>query len=156
MGTHLQLSLKVDAKCSYVHSTTTLISNFDIFKQLLAVTAQTGSGYCASFDRCGMDPPSYITIRLVSVVDDLCISNHLGSRANDFEEGQVDIFKSGNLGECGTRDFTLTPQFAWICHHASDDGWCLDSVELFFDNGKRYKKTFGKCLDDNNCFYWEL
>merc|ERR1712055_287014 len=134
---------------SYLIATSTSV-------KLVGVMTHSGSGHCSPLDYCGMDPPNYITLKLEGMGAS-CETNHLDSAENDFEDGGINIFQGSCLGECRSKEFPFFPAKASICHHAGDDGWCAGSVELFFDDGQRkYHSLGGACLDDWNCFQWEV
>merc|ERR1712142_152931 len=77
-------------------------------KVLKYVITTTGTG-----SHCGMDT-GHITLTLTSPIDEECKTNYLNSPANDFEQGETNIFTGECLGSCRSMAF---PDGLPLCGH---------------------------------------
>merc|ERR1712198_737257 len=90
-------------------------------KVLKYVITTTGTG-----SHCGMDT-GHITLTLTSPIDEECKTNYLNSPANDFEQGETNIFTGECLGSCRSMAFP-DGLFHYVVTHTGGDGWCARST----------------------------
>jgi len=131
----------------------TLVASSTSLK-LTGVRTLTDRGWCVFWkDRCGMDN----AIRLYLRSDDYhsCNTNFLNSRANDYEEGDVNHFdRESSLGDCSSYEFSQRPIYAEIQHNAGEDGWCAKEIWLDFSDNSTEHHYINKCLLKNNKYSW--